>query len=540
MSSFAFAVQWWDHNENMYIAAASLLLEGKRMYLDFAYFQMPYLPYIYWLVFALTGTTHYLLVARIVNWTFWLGAAGLLFILAREITRDRWLPWAACCLFMTNRYALRIVVESSNYVVPLTFALAALASLLAARRLANQRRPFRSLLLLSGVFSGLSVGTKLYYAATVAPLLAATLFIESRAGLRPAFLRNAMPMAAGLAIGLLPAALALARDPEAFLFNNLYYHALAADEARMGKLSYPVTFPSKLSWLSNDLLTKPSSLLLIFLFLSALLFALHRHDRICRQRGLTRIRRHRSKEKDGTVLTMPSFVLAVTAAVVTTTVAAVLYMTPLFPQYVALPLPYAILAFFCTSEFSTTGGRRHLLTGTWLAVALCLPGSGLVGALRSASDVHGWPPVCIHERAEEITALMNTYGLRGRVATLEPLLPIEGGATIYPEFATGVFAYRIGYKLSPEQRRHFVVPSADTIGDLFTRDPPAAILLTTYPETLQGPLRRYAEARGYHVEHVSQELDLYLRVAPPAPVISLALGSSVARPPGMPCHRTRE
>jgi hypothetical protein len=34
----------------MSVTAAGLLLEGKRMYVDFTYLQMPYLPYVYsWL-----------------------------------------------------------------------------------------------------------------------------------------------------------------------------------------------------------------------------------------------------------------------------------------------------------------------------------------------------------------------------------------------------------------------------------------------------------------------------------------------------------
>jgi hypothetical protein len=50
LGSFYVAMERGDRNENMSVTAAGLLLEGKRMYVDFTYLQMPYLPYVYsWL-----------------------------------------------------------------------------------------------------------------------------------------------------------------------------------------------------------------------------------------------------------------------------------------------------------------------------------------------------------------------------------------------------------------------------------------------------------------------------------------------------------
>ena len=56
--SFATAMLRTDHNEQMYVAAGALVAEGRVLYADFAYLQMPLLPQIYGAVYRLTGRDH--------------------------------------------------------------------------------------------------------------------------------------------------------------------------------------------------------------------------------------------------------------------------------------------------------------------------------------------------------------------------------------------------------------------------------------------------------------------------------------------------
>ena len=46
-------------------------------------------------------------------------------------------------------------------------------------------------------------------------------------------------------------------------------------------------------------------------------------------------------------------------------------------------------------------------------------------------------PMLVHARGVEIARAAN----HGRVLTLAPIFPLEGGADIYPELATGPFAH---------------------------------------------------------------------------------------------------
>ena len=59
--SFATAMLRSDHNEHMYVAAGALLADGKTLYSDFSYVQMPLLPHLYGALYRLSGADQLLL-----------------------------------------------------------------------------------------------------------------------------------------------------------------------------------------------------------------------------------------------------------------------------------------------------------------------------------------------------------------------------------------------------------------------------------------------------------------------------------------------
>ena len=84
----------------------------------------------------------------------------------------------------------------------------------------------------------------------------------------------------------------------------------------------------------------------------------------------------------------------------------------------------------------------------------------------------------------------------GKVATLAPIYPLEGGLEVYPELATGPFAYRTGDITPPTLAAQYRMTSPTRIGALLASDPPAALLLG-FDATLEAPMVAYAEANGY-------------------------------------------
>jgi hypothetical protein len=481
LGSFGVAMRSEDHNEQMYVTAAVLLLHGQRLYVDFAFFQMPYLPHVYRAAFAVTPTTRYLLTARVITWLFWIAAGVAIYAIGRALAGDRSIALGAAALFATNLFALRIVEESSNYVLPLTLSLAAFGCLLLARRPERSRPGAAGLALLSGLLLAGSVGVKLSHAAPALPLLVAAWVpprpARGRAG------RWTVPAATvtGFGLGAVPLLVELAREPARFLFNNLGYHALNATLFRLQASGEPVALGAKLRWVAGEILASPSGPLLLALCLGAAACVWAR-----RRAGADRAR---NPAIHFAPVTLAAAFLAASAAA--------LSPSPSWRQYLALPLPYAILLFCCLWRMAGPRAQGSLRALVWAAVILSLPGSGIAQGIRHRPPVADWPPIRIHAEAHRLADLLREGAASGRIATLRPLFAVEAGLGIYPELATGPFGYRMGDLLTAADRARFVLTSPETVAALLDRDPPAAVLVGFYPERLDGPLRRYAESRCY-------------------------------------------
>jgi hypothetical protein len=95
---------------------------------------------------------------------------------------------------------------------------------------------------------------------------------------------------------------------------------------------------------------------------------------------------------------------------------------------------------------------------------------------------------------------------------LSPIFPLAGDARIYPEFATGAFAWRVAPFVPAEDRQARDVVSADELESVLDSDPPAAIL-TGSEETLEEPFILYAQENGYQAIDLPDGMQLW-RPAP--------------------------
>ena len=156
------------HNEQMYVAAGYLLSQGQRLYADFAFVQMPYMPWVYAAVYAVTGAGYYLLKAKLVTWVCLALAAWLLVARSRRASRDGDTLLAATLLtlFLANYYTIKAVEEASNYALPLLLSVAAYVVFL---RGVEGRMRLGLAAVLAGLALGGAVGTKLYYATLALP-----------------------------------------------------------------------------------------------------------------------------------------------------------------------------------------------------------------------------------------------------------------------------------------------------------------------------------------------------------------------------------
>ncbi|MFN2199581.1 MAG: glycosyltransferase family 39 protein, partial [Caldilineaceae bacterium] len=475
---FSQAVHNNSHNEQMYVAAGYLLNHSERLYQDFAFVQTPYTPLIYALAFRLSGG-FYLLTAKLVNFGFFAVAAALIYLITRRETRDMVFSLTLLALFLANYYLLRTVIEASNYTIPMACSLG--AYYLFVRSLDSRRRSV--MFFLAGVLLAVAVGAKLYYATLAVPFGLAALAYPRRASLRSRIGAGALPLVAGTVAGALPLLYYAARDWDRFAFNNLGYHLLNAQWREANGSTATMTWSSKLDT-ARDLLANPSYLLIVAWLALAVAVVLAQQNKIRRSDVLS-------------CSVVLSGLLTATALLTAFT------PRPLFPQYFAMPIPFALALMAALYAQMLPPYRRTLRQSAVIAAILVtitvLPRH--TGSLRSALQGDDrWAGTEAVEVSRFIRDAIETSatssGSPGKILTLSPVYAIESDLPIYPELATGSFVFRIGDLLSQEERERYHATSVSTISDLLDADPPAAILIGDEGD-LETPLLDFAQTHNY-------------------------------------------
>ena len=165
------------------------------------------------------------------------------------------------------------------------------------------------------------MGTKLNFLAAVAPFFLLPLFSRGQDG-RRCWVCRAGAMGAGFVLALAPAALLFARDPWLFSFDNLLFHRLVTKKDLATHFTGVMTLHAKLSWMKHHYLAEIA--LAALLGLAGIVLVAVRRNRV-------------SINRDSVAFT------AAAAGGLGFTLLAALYMTPSWPQYFAMPVPYLLL-----------------------------------------------------------------------------------------------------------------------------------------------------------------------------------------------------
>ena len=135
---------------------------------------------------------------------------------------------------------------------------------------------------------------------------------------------------------------------------------------------------------------------------------------------------------------------------------------------------------------------------------LCVPGAvdGYRDVIRIGS-IDKYVPMRTHAIGVQIARVCD----RGYVLTLAPIYPLEGGAKIYAQFASGPFAWRIAPFVAEAEEEQLKMPDADDLDALIRDHPPSAVLLSS-EDQLDIPLRGYARRNGVPLLSVSKSSEL--------------------------------
>jgi hypothetical protein len=429
-----------DGDEGFYLLASRLVMQHKAPYLDFFYTQAPLLPYVYalWLKFAGISWSS----ARVFCALLTTLLGGMIY---EHVCREtgKWLAGlSAAILFASSSFVFAWfpIVKTFPLAMPFLFFTYVILA-----RLSPSSSGWW--LALAGIAFGLSVDTRSYVVG-VAPVFVWWLFRHgtSRRAARLLW------FAAGFVIGIVPSLILFFASPDAYLFNNLGYHALRSKAGLIGlwqdKLMVLLaTFGRRFTGFQFSLPT--------LICLAALLL--------------------RRMKRDSTLL---AFAIAFVLGVVS------LLPTPASMQYFAMIMPFLIVAAVCTVSDYLAGlqSPREIRAARWVCAALMIAfiafaipsfrqylytGDGVPGLLNWA-DAPNWTLKQVTTVSEAIDQLAAPGE---KVASFWPGYLFTSHAEPYPGFENN-FGMSVAGRLEPQKRRKYHVISNVEINSDFSHHGP--------------------------------------------------------------------
>jgi 4-amino-4-deoxy-L-arabinose transferase-like glycosyltransferase len=466
-----------NHDEHQFMASGYLLAtRGLLPYRDFAYFHMPNLVFIYALLEKIS--VYRLLTVRIFSAIF--GTLTVMtvtlstfFLLQRELVRVRIASALSAGLFLA---ANPIFAGTSglawNHDLPVFLALAAAIVLYRSK---DHPKPFVAVAI-SGMLISLSIGTRLSF-ATLIPAFVLACAIHPAAKKQSGFWKLLLALTIGGAIGMIPSIVLFAIAPGNFIFGNLIYARLNTLYRLETGYDDRMSLLLKLQYLAGSVLPDGNNLLVLVVLIVMLLIP-----------AWTKYRESKSWEFETSFWALLALFGLVGSFL----------PTPSFEQYFYAPIPLIILgAIFNLPRLSgvPSSGRnvfsQFIIATILISTLLGLKDANLIGNTFQAQKK--WFPYILHWRVEKLEP--GAFS-QGPVLTLNPFYAIESRRAIYPEFAPGLFAYRVAQLVNePERKQYKLVAPADLEGYL-AQNPPGAVLIGRDPE-LESEMEQYAINHGY-------------------------------------------
>ncbi len=467
-------------DEHMYVPPA-LLLEQYRLYADIFYNHVPGSAWLFYIAKAVVGSDQLLLSARLAVFAAWLFFAWAVGWITFRLTQSLAMTAFSVLLFLTNDALLTVTgMAATNNFLPLPLAYLGLGLFI----LGVQNDRSRILLIaLGGVALSLAASIKLSAFAFIPPVAVAAFLLPYQEPF-PTRLRSVvLPLALGGVLGALPVLFYFAADPERFIAHVVAYHTgphvayWDAQSSKAAEVALSSVDKAKLAYL---IWTSGANIILAFAMIYFVML-------LSQGQSLSGFLRR--------VLTGPILVVAAGFVLV---LLMSFVPTPSFPQYFAPPLVCAgLLLTLLYARIDEDGRRRALpmlVAASLVLLIVNLP--RLTQHLGRLPDPGAWTVTKIHRNGLAIAERLADAEVVGKVATLSPVYPLEANLPVYPELATGQFAYRVADVIDPELEEHYRMTSPATIEALLEADPPAALLLGFEPE-LEVPMVRYAESHGY-------------------------------------------
>ncbi|MCD2317010.1 hypothetical protein LQ954_12715 [Sphingomonas sp. IC-11] len=454
-------------DEQFYIMGGVLFSPG--MYENFGFSHLPNLPLLFSIVFDALGTTHYVLVARLIIAVGWIAATLAAWRIGRDIAGSTSAAAIIMAALLFNPVFLdQTGMAATNNFLPVPLILWGLWAFVRSVDEGGQPK----LAFLTGLLLATAAGMKANYAVVIAPMGAAALLMPAQLPWRQRLVRFALPMAVGAIIGLLPTLYFLAQDPASFFVHTVSFHRgpQLGFWSQISREAAPAITPRAKFIVASGVWLGGASLVLIAVLIYSAVQA-----RLLRSR-------------DG--------ILATLLAMLFLAAAISFVPTPAFSQYYTLPIPFLLMVFAVTVRRMSVAERALAAPVFWSAAgAITLAGIPVtLPSLLDGVRPQRWTGIAVHREAEKIAALVQGPG---PIATAGPLHVAEGGGSVYPQLALGPFVLRAMEFVPANERAYFRHPeSRAAMDEVFRQARPAAVL-TGFDATLDPGLAAFAIKAGY-------------------------------------------
>ena len=460
-------------DEQMYCTAGVLLARGLAIYKDFSYpSQLPYHPLLLAAVYRGLGTTHYLLVGRLVSCISDILVVVLILLIYRSIfgafrREGLWFSLAAVTLYAFNPFVDYAAGYAWNHDVVILCVVLSFY-IFVTTDFQHRSRFWRVGLV--GVL--LTVATFMRVTTALVELLFLGIRLFAAGGSLRRRSRTALPFSlAGFIVAIWPVWV-MFRAPRAFWLNLVRIPAL------YGRWLHEIGMTFGKVDLTVAALLTPGYLVLV---------ALAGYFVWTTARGSLRLEaQERPKAILAALLPLLFFVIA--------------YVPPtMWQQYLAVPVPFIVIAFAyplvgLRRRAGEPNGRRRYRTASYLAAGAAIVSVLAQPAVLSRSPFvflpERWTPVELHRVSADIADDGEEPEL---VLTLGPLYALEGGRDIYPQLACGSIVYRVADRMLPEERQITRTVGPETLDEMVRDRPPAAIFVgveSSHFSFLEDPLRQ--------------------------------------------------
>ncbi len=461
-------------DEQMYCAGAVCMAQGKMIYRDFSYAaQMPYHPLLCAALFKLSGTSHYLLVGRLVSCVCDILVMLCIVGIYRRVFKPSVISGLLFGLAAAVLYVFNPLVDYANGyawnhdVVILCVVLS--FWLFVGTDFQKESRYWR----VAAIGALLTLATCMRITTALVELLFFVVLLSVPARSIKQRLRNAQPFLVASVLVLIWPVWVIVQAPRAFYLDLVKIPML------YGQWLHEIGMVYDKAALTLACLTAPGYFVLILLtiYLWAVVLVLRSRLTITNGRNLLL----------AALLPLIFFIIA-------------LIPPTMWQQYLAVPVPFLVVSLALPLSYllksvdkrksanKSNVGRHFRIAG--VVTALCA-----LAALMSYPTVlyrtpfalvpEKWAPIEIHKVSREIVEKAKEPR---RILTFAPLLALEGGGEIYNELSAGAIIYRIGDLLSDEERRITHTAGQKSLPEVLKNSPPAAVVLGVEMKRLEQPI----------------------------------------------------